>query len=52
MRLILLMLLLPCLLLACTETPPETYPITGNDCGPNDPVRDIDAGDCTPPVQG
>lgn len=35
------------LLLGCAE--PETYPITGLPCGPDDPVKDLDAADCTVP---
>ncbi|WP_299408918.1 hypothetical protein [uncultured Roseobacter sp.] len=34
-------------LLGCTE--PETYPITGEECGPNDPVLELDAADCGTP---
>lgn len=25
-----------------------TYPITGEECGPEDPVKTLDAKDCTP----
>ncbi|MFL4470993.1 hypothetical protein ACERZ8_14295 [Tateyamaria armeniaca] len=28
---------------------PETYPVSGEDCGPNDPVLDLNAEDCTVP---
>ncbi len=35
-------------LAACTE--PETYPVSGEECGPNDPVQSLDAKDCLPPV--
>ena len=24
------------------------YPISGEDCGPNDPVKTLDASDCVP----
>jgi len=35
---------------ACTE--PRTYPVSGQECGPDDPVRsvDADAADCIPGV--
>lgn len=31
---------------ACTD--PKTYPISGQECGPNDPVHDVDSsiGSC------
>ncbi len=29
---------------------PETYPISGEECGPNDPVQELDATNCLPPV--
>ncbi|MEX0320333.1 MULTISPECIES: hypothetical protein [unclassified Ruegeria] len=32
------------LLAACTE--PETYPVSGEECGPTDPVQELDASDC------
>lgn len=35
-------------LAGCTD--PDHYPISGQECGPNDPVLDLDANDCTPPV--
>ena len=33
---------------ACTQ--PKTYPISGQECGPEDPVLDVDASmaNCTP----
>jgi len=34
------------LLVGCTE--PETYPISGQDCGPDDPVKTLDASSCAP----
>lgn len=33
-------------LAACTEG--DTYPISGEECGPNDPVKDLNAADCLP----
>jgi hypothetical protein len=35
---------------ACAEE--GRYPISGEECGPNDPVKDIEpvAGDCVPSV--
>lgn len=34
------------MLSACTD--PKTYPVSGQECGPNDPVKDLDAslGSC------
>ncbi|PRY81513.1 hypothetical protein [Marivita geojedonensis] len=29
----------------CTET--GTYPVSEEECGPNDPVLDMDASDCS-----
>ncbi len=26
---------------------PDHYPISGQECGPNDPVKDLSAADCT-----
>ncbi|MEM9637621.1 MAG: hypothetical protein AAGA94_08240 [Pseudomonadota bacterium] len=34
-------------LLGCTQ--PGTYPVTGEDCGPKDPVLELDAADCGTP---
>lgn len=36
------------LLSACER--PGTYPITGAECGPNDPVRTMEPINCVPPV--
>jgi hypothetical protein len=36
------------LLTACTQT--DTYPVSGDECGPNDPVRGMEAQDCMPPA--
>lgn len=44
-RIILLALInLSLLLAACTE--PGTYPVSGEECGPEDPVLELDASDC------
>ena len=32
------------LLAACTE--PGRYPVSGEECGPDDPVKSLDASDC------
>jgi hypothetical protein len=32
---------------ACTD--PDEYPISGQECGPNDPVLDLDANNCVMP---
>lgn len=37
------------LLTACTET---TYPLSGEDCDPGDPVQSLDASDCVAPAGG
>ncbi|RLK00471.1 hypothetical protein [Ruegeria conchae] len=33
-------------ILAGCEKEAETYPITGEQCGPEDPVKTLDAEDC------
>ena len=35
------------LLAGCQE--PTTYPISGEECDPNDPVQTLDAADCMVP---
>ena len=35
-------------LAACEN--PETYPVSGEACAPDDPVKDLSAENCTPPV--
>lgn len=35
-------------LAACAE--PETYPLTGAECGPEDPVQDLSGADCVSPT--
>ncbi|MCU0856168.1 MAG: hypothetical protein MUF63_15005 [Rhodobacteraceae bacterium] len=47
---ILLAAALLALLSACTE-PQTTYPITGEECGPGDPVQTVDPTFC-PPAAG
>ena len=44
--LLLLALLAAFGLAACVEE--ETYPLTGEACGPEDPVQDFGATDCSP----
>lgn len=34
-------------LLGCTQ--PGTYPVTGQECAPGDPVQELDAADCAVP---
>jgi hypothetical protein len=34
-------------LAGCTE--PGHYPVSGEECGPNDPVLELDANDCGVP---
>ena len=36
------------LALAACETEPETYPITGEPCSPDDPVQETDVIRCAP----
>ncbi|MFA3915361.1 hypothetical protein [Ruegeria hyattellae] len=38
------------LLGACTKE--NTYPVTGEQCGPEDPVKTLDAADCYVPPAG
>ncbi|MBS9717791.1 hypothetical protein ACFFUT_10280 [Pseudohalocynthiibacter aestuariivivens] len=33
-------------LIGCTG--PDQYPISGEECGPNDPVKDLSVPDCLP----
>ena len=34
---------------SCAE---DRYPLSGEECGPNDPVLTLDAADCTVPTLG
>ncbi|MDP5216060.1 hypothetical protein Q5Y75_02405 [Ruegeria sp. 2205SS24-7] len=38
------------LLGACVKE--DTYPVTGEQCGPEDPVKELDAADCYVPPAG
>lgn len=38
--------------LSACEKSTETYPVTGEQCGPNDPVKTLDAEDCYIPPAG
>lgn len=38
-------LLVAVALAACTPTP-ETYPVSGEECEPGDPVQDLEVADC------
>lgn len=31
---------------------PGTYPVSGQECGPEDPVKELDAADCYAPPTG
>lgn len=42
------MILAASLLSAC-DPKPESYPVTGETCGPEDPVQTIEATDCFVP---
>ena len=37
-------------LAACGE--PEAYPVSGEECGPGDPVQSLEGIDCAPVVGG
>jgi hypothetical protein len=39
-------------LAACDTTTAETYPLSEEQCGPGDPVLDLDASDCVVPSIG
>ncbi len=49
--LVALMMVCGVLLTAC-ENNEETYPVTGEECGPDDPVKKLDAADCLVPPSG
>lgn len=40
--------LLALLALAACATAPETYPVSGEPCSPDDPVQDITPSECQP----
>ena len=40
------LLMASAMILAGCEKGSETYPITGEQCGPEDPVKTLDAEDC------
>jgi hypothetical protein len=40
------------LLLVASCTAVDRYPVSGEECGPNDPVLTLDAADCTIPTLG
>lgn len=37
-------------LAACESEPRKTYPVTGEQCAPKDPVQTLDAADCYVPT--
>ncbi len=39
-------LMMAAMLLSACEKTAETYPVTGEQCGPEDPVQTLDAADC------
>ncbi len=45
-----LLALLAVLGLAACEPEQETYPVSGQECGPNDPVQDFGGTDCISPA--
>ncbi|WP_170417383.1 hypothetical protein [Ruegeria atlantica] len=38
--------------LSACEKDSETYPLSGEQCGPEDPVKTLDAADCVIPPAG
>ncbi len=34
---------------ACAVAEDDTYPVSGEQCGPEDSVQELDAADCLPP---
>ncbi len=45
------LLVLATVLSGC-EKSADTYPVTGEQCGPEDPVKTLDAEDCYVPAAG
>lgn len=43
---ILIVLLASAAILSACEKSTDTYPVTGEQCGPDDPVKTLDAADC------
>ncbi|NVO57698.1 hypothetical protein HW561_18020 [Rhodobacteraceae bacterium B1Z28] len=43
------LLLISAAVLSACEKSSESYPITGEQCGPEDPVKTLDAADCYVP---
>ncbi|WP_170427638.1 hypothetical protein [Ruegeria arenilitoris] len=46
------LLMLAVAFLSACEKDTNTYPITGEQCGPDDPVKTLDAEDCFIPPAG
>ena len=40
------MLMISAVLVSACEKDSDTYPVTGEQCGPVDPVKTLDAADC------
>ncbi|WP_170791319.1 hypothetical protein [Ruegeria lacuscaerulensis] len=40
------LLMMVALILSACEKEADTYPVTGEQCGPDDPVKTLDATDC------
>ena len=49
MRIAVLALVSALVLLGCAA--PETYPLSDQECGPDDPVKELDASDCLTPTR-
>lgn len=43
---ILILLIASAAVLSACEKSSDTYPVSGEQCGPNDPVKTLDAEDC------
>ncbi len=40
------LLMMAAVILSACEKNAETYPVSGEQCGPEDPVKTLDAADC------
>ncbi|MGV6805273.1 MAG: hypothetical protein ACWA49_13820 [Ruegeria sp.] len=46
---LLILLIASAAVLSACDKSNDTYPVTGEQCGPNDPVKTLDAEDCYVP---
>ncbi len=49
---VLVLLMMAAAVLSACENTAETYPVSGEQCGPEDPVQTLDAADCNVPPAG